>query len=122
MSPFEIYELQIQLLDQFTNVFEVWLGFTFAAIVAFHFGASLLSKNMLRACMALYVFASILFLTRYIALTVALASLTAELASMDRGPIVPPYLGAPIALMIVILFIAGTTTTIWYALQRARSN
>ncbi len=122
MNPAEYYELQIAVVSLFSLIFEIWMGFTFAAIVGFHFAAPHLSKLMLNVGLLLYVAASLLFATRYAALATVFGNFNQMLVAAGHDPFPAPsqlqMLGFALT---VFVFGAGSISTVWYSLHRHRS-
>ncbi len=122
MNPAEYYELQIAVVSLFSLIFEIWMGFTFAAIVGFHFAAPHLNKVMLNVGILLYVAASLLFATRYAALATVFSNFNQMLIDAGHDPFPAPsqlqMLGFSLT---VFVFAAGSISTIWYSLHRHKS-
>ena len=107
MDAAELYGVQAELLAHISNIFEIWLGFTFAALVAFHFAANQLSKRMLRVTQTLYTLASILFVGRYFGIGAATNRISDQLEVLGLEPLVPTGLGFFIFLLMTLLYLAG---------------
>ena len=118
MEVAEYYAVQTDLLAHISDVFEISLGFTFAALVAFHFVANQLSERIVRFAKTLYVLASIMFVARYLAFGVAAARVGEELLHLGMELLVPRSLGSFILVLMILLYVAGTVVTVVYANSR----
>ena len=120
MNPTEIYSVHAELIGALSSMFEIWLGFTFATIVAFHIAAHSINRWILAGGLALYVSASYVFVARYFHTGSVIAFLNDRLteASLPTYPIPPASMSA--ATLFVFLF--GTIATVSYAIHRFRKS
>ena len=115
-SPTAIYELHIELIALLDSIFEMWLGFTFATLVAMHFAAIKLGRFMLVAALGLYLIASIIFASRYLHTGEVFNEMNAKLIESGFEPYPTPDM--PQTQMVLLLFVLGTVTTIYYSIRR----
>lgn len=120
MNPTEIYAVHVELLAVFNSIFEIWLGFTFAALVAFHLAAASINKYMLSAALILYTVASGVFAMRHMLAAITFGELNEKLVAAGYEPYPEPPAAVPIAVQLIFLF--GTISTVWYSIYRHRSN
>ena len=66
VNPTEIYALHVELLGVLDSMFEIWLGLTFAVLVAIHLAARQLGRFVLTIGVLLYLTASYLFALRFL--------------------------------------------------------
>jgi len=121
MDLAEYYSAQMELLAHVSNVFEIWLGFTFAAVVAFHLGVDHLTKGLFRFAQVLYLLASLLFMLRYFALLTFMAQLSERIVEAGGEPLaLPTSFGITVFALMISTFFAGTTMTVVYSNYRFR--
>ncbi len=119
-SPTAVYELHIGLIALLDSIFEVWLGFTFATLVAMHFAAVKLGRFMLTAALGLYLIASIIFASRYLHTGEVFVEMNAKLIAAGFEPYPTPDM--PQTQLVLLLFVLGTATTIFYSIRRYFDN
>ena len=90
----ELCGVQAELLAHLSDIFEIWLGFTFATLVAFDLVANQLPKPMVRVAQTLYAMALISFIARYFVVTAAVTRISGELEPLGLQPLVPKKLEA----------------------------
>ncbi len=123
MDMAEYYSVQMEILAHVSNVFEIWLGFTFAAVAAFHLGAEHLTKALFRVSQALYLMASLLFVIRYFALMGFLGQISERIIDAGGQPLaLPTYFGMTIVFLIVVIFVTGTLMTIVFSNHRFKNR
>ena len=120
MSPTEVYTVHVELIGVLNSIFEIWLGFTFAAIVAYHFAAPTMHRVIVGITLILYVLASHVFATRYFHTQEVLGFMNQAL--QDAGIQPYPVPGSEIGLFLLAIFILGTVSTVVYAVVRYRSG
>ena len=89
MNPTEYYELIVMLSELTNTLFQTWLGFTFALIVAWHIAGPKLNLVILVLAQSLYLFASALFAARYVHTASALAHYNNILIEAGHDPFPP---------------------------------
>ena len=119
-SPIAIYQLHIELIALLDSIFEMWLGFTFATLVAMHFAAVKLGRFMLIAALGLYLIASIIFASRYLHTGEVFTEMNAKLIGSGFDPYPTPDM--PQTQLVLLLFVLGTVTTMYYSIRRYIEN
>jgi hypothetical protein len=112
-SPTAVYELHVELIGLLDSIFEVWLGFTFATLVAMHFAAFRLNKFMLAAALSLYLLASLIFASRYLHAANVFSIMNQKLVQAGFDPYPTPDL--PHTPLVFLLFVVGTLVTVFYS-------
>jgi hypothetical protein len=87
VNPNEIYELQLQLVEIINGLWEIWLGLTFAFIVAFHLGRKVIGLGVTYVSCFLFVGASILVALRYIDYGMMIVSFNTQLLDGGYAPL-----------------------------------
>ena len=87
MNPTDVYAVHVELVGVLNSIFEIWLGFTFAAIVAYHFAAPTMHRVILGITLCLYLLASYVFMARYFHTLEVFGFMNQELKQAG----IPPY-------------------------------
>ena len=120
MSPTDVYAIHVELIGILNSIFEIWLGFTFAAIVAFHFAAPTMHRIILGTTLVLYLLASYVFATRYFHTQEVVGFMNQALQDANIQPYPAP--GGEIVLFLVTIFTLGSVSTVVYAIVRYRNG
>jgi hypothetical protein len=115
MNPTEVYAVHAELIGALNGMFEIWLGFTFATVVAIHVAAQSINKWVLGTGITLYLSASYVFLIRYAHTGGVITFLNERLT--DAGLPIYPTPGATLSLMTLFVFMFGTIATVVYAVH-----
>jgi hypothetical protein len=116
VGPTDVYAVHVELLGVLNSLFEIWLGFTFAAIVAYHFAAPTMHKAILGVTLILYLLASHVFAARYFHTMDVMGVMNQKL--VDAGVEPYPAPGNEIILILLLIFAIGTVSTVVYAIVR----
>ncbi len=120
------YRMQIfELVSLYNGIFEIWLGLTFAFILAIHFSARTMNRVLFWLLGSLYLGAAAVFLFRYINLILTAALIRAEMleAGFPDLPDALPGSGALILLGAVALMVGGTLGSLYFAyINRPRKD
>ena len=103
MNPTEVYAVHAELIGALNGMFEIWLGFTFATIVAVHVAAQTINKWVLGVGISLYLLASYVFLIRYAHTGSVIVFLNERLAEASLPAYPTP--GAMLGLMTLLVFL-----------------
>ena len=116
MNPMEVYEVQNGIMENVNALWELWLGGTFAVIVAFHVGRDSISKLLLVAGSVLYLLASVSIVLRYLAYVSAIGALNNSLieSGFEAYPL-PSWFSIPNSLLTFGIFVFGTGATLLFA-------
>ena len=116
MDPSGIYEVQVALMGVIGSLWELWLGGTFALIVAFHVGRDSLNVVLLIVGCLIYLAACVSISFRYIAYTSAFVEFNTQLevAGFDPFPS-PEWFGVYNSLVTIGTFLLGTVATVAFA-------
>ena len=111
MPEIELAQLMLALLAAVDAQFEFWLTVTFGVLVASFVAGARLSARLRWLLAFFYLWASVLFLTRYVAASVYLNSYV-ELAAQYEVPVLAPI--SPLAgrLRFALWVVGGLTTAI----------
>lgn len=118
VNPTEVYTVHVELLGVLNSIFEIWLGFTFAAIVAYHFAAPTMHRVILGVTLTLYVLASYVFAARYFHTMQVFGFLNDEL--QEVGIQAYPAPSGEISLFLLVIFVVGSISTVVYPVLRYR--
>jgi hypothetical protein len=108
MNPTEYYELIVMLSELTNTLFQTWLGFTFALIVAWHIVGPKLNLVLFVLVQSMYLLAS------------ALAHYNNVLIEAGHDPFPPP--GVFIVITLLLLCILGTVGTVLYGVYAYRNR
>ena len=116
MNPMDVYEVQNGIMENVNALWELWLGGTFAVIVAFHVGRDSISKPLLMTGSVLYLLASVSIVLRYLAYVSAIGALNSSLLEngLEAYPL-PSWFAIPNSLLTFGIFIFGTIATLFFA-------
>ena len=119
MDPTGIYEVQVALMGAISGLWELWLGGTFALVVAFHFGRDSVSLPLVTVCCVLYLAATVTVALRYIAYSTAIGFYNQKLsdAGFDQFPI-PDWFGIPTGIITLATFTFGTLAALYFAISK----
>jgi hypothetical protein len=122
MNPMEIYEVQNGIMENVNSLWELWLGGTFAVIVAFHVGRDSISKALFVIGSVLYLLASISIVMRYLAYVAAIGELNSSLIEngLDGYPF-PSWFPISNSLLTLAIFLFGTVATLVFAYGQRKS-
>ncbi len=121
MNPADFYQVQVELIGAVNGIFEIWIGFTFAVIVAVHLGTKSLNRVLLLIGLALYLTASTLFVFRFIALSNTFGAFNQMLLEMGAEPF-PSGSTFRIQSLMLSIFILGSLSTVGYAIYRYKNR
>ena len=111
MNPADYYALQIQLSEMVNDLFQIWLGFTFATIVAFHL-ADRFNAVLLWFVQFLYLGASIVFAAYYF--NIGTVSIHYNDMLIEAGFAPHPSPGLVVVFGLFALYLFGTIGTSAY--------
>ena len=120
MNPEELYQVQVALIANIEGIFQTWIGFTFAAIVAFHFASEKLNTFLLCLIITIYVLASFVFASRYVHVGATIMHYNEMLVAGGHAP--HPVLPPEISFAMLILFVVGTLGTVGYGIYAYRKG
>jgi len=123
MNPAEIYEIQAAIIPSINDLWEIWLGGTFAVIVAFHVGRHSITRPLLVTGCVLYSAASASICLRYAALISAFGAFNRQLleAGYDIFPM-PEWFIVPNFTITALIFFLGTIATVTFAITQYVKN
>ena len=114
MNPADVYAVHVELISVLNGFFEIWIGFTFATIVAFHLGAPSINKFILAVGIFLYISASYVFVARYMHTRSVIIFLNDKFVAEGIDPYpVPDYY---LLVAQTALFVVGVISTIGYSI------
>lgn len=124
MNPNELYNLQLQMIGIINDLWELWLGATFAFVVAYHLGRESISKSVLVIGCTLYLSASMLMLARYIDYGMGIRRIAGQLREAGFSNLQPaPWASTGIyTIATVSIMIFGMAAATWYAIKQYRGN
>jgi len=123
MSPAEIYELQIGIIENVNALWELWLGGTFAVIVAFHAGRESITRALFVVGSLLYLSASISIIMRYMAYLAAIGDLNGRLTEAGHsGFPYPDWFPISNSILTLGIFLFGTLATLVFARSQHRNR
>ena len=114
MSASEFYELQIMHVDLLNGHLEIWIGFTFATIAAFHLAGRRLNLTLLLLIEFLYVLGSYVFAVRYAHTTSVMGIFNNRLVAEGLSPYPAPH--ESIFVGMLVLFVIGSLGTVGYGI------
>ena len=112
MSEAELHGLINGHLDGAYAMVDFWLSVTFAVILARFFGSAVLSRRVLRIITGLYLLATALTVTRYLALLLRALDYEDRLIAGGFDPFYWPRTSLPVGPLIIVLYVVGTWTTV----------
>ena len=119
MDATGILEVQVSLMDTIVNLWQLWLGGTFAFVIAFHSGKDSLTKAVLIVGCLIYVAASLSIAIRYYGYVIVIYELNQDLLNMGAQPLRFPDLGGTLNLITTAFtFVLGTTAATWFAISQ----
>ena len=109
----DFYELQLLAVEILNSNVEIWLGATFATLVAFHFIGKELTKDLYWIAVVLYAFASGFFFLRFLNVATVMQGFY-ELSEQEGLEPLPAAFAGYVGVGFVLLFITGTSACLWY--------
>ncbi|NKC02171.1 MAG: hypothetical protein GKR90_27230 [Pseudomonadales bacterium] len=120
MNPADYYALQMQLTEVVNGLFQIWLGFTFATIVAFHFGNTKMTGILVVFVEILYLGASVVFAGYYFNMGVVSIHYNNMLVEAGYAP--HPSPGSLVVFGLFALYAFGTIGTCAYGIYIHRKQ
>jgi hypothetical protein len=119
MSASETLEIVLLLREEAQRSFEYWLTISFAFIAATFFGKNILKPKVALAFGALYFLTVTLLVARYI-----VSGTTADrYLDMAIAQGAEPFVDSTIvAVLRLLVFLAGTSCTLWFLYLNARDR
>ncbi len=118
----EIYEVQNGVMENVNSLWELWLGGTFAVIVAFHVGRDSISRSLFVMGSLLYLLASISIVMRYLAYVAAIGELNSTLIENGlAGFPFPTWFPVSNSLLTLAIFLFGTIATLVFSYGQRKS-
>ena len=115
MTERELIETYFDLISSSNSDFEFWLSATFAITMAFHFTGTQISKLLKRYLLTLYIFTSLIFISRFTNTGLSLTGIYRKLlesgSSLELGIAVPSFVIGP---TMIVIMMAGTIGAVYY--------
>ena len=119
MDVVGIYEVQTNLMDTVIGLQELWLGGTFAVIVAFHAGRESINKTILWLGCILYAVASFTIGIRYYGYVATIYNLTESIVAAGEQPLpFPMEISVANLIATAFMFLLGTFGAIAFAINQ----
>ena len=119
MTESELLSAYFEALAAINGNFEYWLSVTIGLLVAFHFAGSEISGFLKRFVIFLYSITAIIFLLRIFNTGRTMMSIVDLLNAANTQVIVQPIGAWVIGPLYVVVMLAGSTASIFYANHRS---
>ena len=107
-NPTELYAVHVELVSVIDGIFEIWLGFSFATMVAFFMGAKAINRYIAAMGSLMYLFASYIFIVRFFHTASVINFLNDKIIEVGLDPYPRPDLPVPMGVVMLI----GTAITV----------